>query len=135
MGFSICVLLILQVHQITLFFYKKTLTKSSLIKNGDYVLIERNVLNKKGLPNSEHHLIKMIIATPSDLSSNTLEGIVVNKKLQPNTKLMKERGYLMGDMSNDNCYVAVNSHPMSIDSRYFGCVQKKQILKELIPLI
>ena len=116
-------------------FYKKSLTENSLIEHGDYVLIDRNVLNKKGLPNSEYHLIKMILATPSDVSSNTSEGIVVNKKLQPNTKLMKERVYLMGGMMNDNCYVVVNKHPKSIDSRYFGCVLKDQILKGLIPLI
>ena len=89
-----------------------------------------------GLP----YLIKRIVAEKGDKVEVTDSGILINSTLYPNSQQFAEgRGIKLyplpigySHILNDNEYFMLGKSPHSVDSRYFGIIQKKDIYRKAV---
>ncbi len=88
-------------------------------------------------------LLKPVIATPGQNVTVTSKGIVVERRLLPNTaplsfdaKHRPLRAWPPGDyvVEPGTLWVASTFHPGSYDSRYLGPIRREQVLYRLRPL-
>lgn len=80
--------------------------------------------------------LKKALGLPKDKIIITNEGVYINDRLIPNTKLiLKEQAYNKNKefVLKDNEYFMLSDYnTYSYDSRYFGIIKKSQIKKEVI---
>lgn len=110
-----------------------------IVVNGIYTVVlspEYMIkLKKLGYRANSGTLLKQVVAQPSDTIDVTESGVLVNNKLIPNSKLIKNSndigleampvGYHR--LLQDGEFWVMGNTPHSVDSRYFGIVYKNQI--------
>lgn len=112
------------------------------------------ILQKLGLPDNHNsysssndscisgfpYLIKQVAAIPGDIVKVTVNGILINNKLQPNSQaFIAAKGiklyplpldYQITLRQNEYFILGITAH--SIDSRYFGIIKKDQFYKQAL---
>ena len=134
--------------------YYLTLPIVNNIKRNDKYLIcinspkYLNVLHNLGLPNNANdqcssgfpYLIKQVVGIPGDTVHVTQNGILINNRLQPNSKsFVTGRGIALYPLPigykvilGAGEYFMLGVTPHSVDSRYFGIIRRKQLQKQAI---
>jgi signal peptidase I len=105
------------------------------------------VLKQLGLPNSSNqcpynspYLIKQVAGVPGDIVEVTQPGILINNQLQLNSQSFTSAhdvnlyplpvGYKI--ILRKNEYFMLGNTPHSVDSRYFGVINRNQFYKQPI---
>lgn len=126
---------------------------SGKIQRGDKYLIcvtsfkYIRVLKQLGLPNALNqcsynspYLIKQVAGMPYDMIRITRAGVLINNKLQPNSfSFSSAHGIKLSPLPigyrtilGKNEYFMLGITPHSVDSRYFGIVNRNQFYKQAL---
>src|SRR5471030_1981916 len=106
-----------------------------------YIARSRGYINAGFCPGGYGHLVKKILAAKDDIVSVTKDGVVVNGKLLSYSKPFTQdiHGYklrqLIGNtylLSDNQIFLMTDQDRLSFDSRYFGPVDRKQIISVII---
>lgn len=106
-----------------------------------------NALKQLGLPNmlnqcphNSPYLIKQVAGIPGDVIEITVSGVLINNQLQPNSQAFTSAHGIklyplpVGHKTilRRNEYFMLGITPHSVDSRYFGVVNRNQFYKQTI---
>lgn len=133
-------------------YYLKLPIFSKIQRGNRYLICINNIrystiMKHFGLPgvhnqckNNLPYLIKQVAGIPNDVIEVTKDGILINNQLQPNSQSFTSAhdiklyplpiGYKTTLRQNE--YFMLGITPHSIDSRYFGIVNKNQFYKQAI---
>ena len=131
-------------------------TNSKPAEKGDYVLVcppplsvfdmakERGYIQAGFCPGSYGYIMKKILAAKNDIVSVADDGVRVNGRMLPFSKVLKadQAGrplprYQVDSytLSEHEVLLMTDRNPLSFDGRYFGPLNRSQIKSVVIPII
>ena len=143
----IALVVIIRTYFVTLVRVSGTSMESTL-KNGDILVLNKYIYNKDDIKRfdivvvkeKDEKLIKRVIGLPSETLEYKDNTLYINGKVVKEDYLKEETDdYKYEGKIPENCYFVMgDNRDVSLDSRYFGCFDKKQIkgkvIYQLLPL-
>ena len=143
----IALVVIIRTYFVTLVRVSGTSMESTL-KNGDILVLNKYIYNKDDIKRfdivvvkeKDEKLIKRVIGLPSETLEYKDNTLYINGKVVKEDYLKEETSdYKYEGKIPENCYFVMgDNRDVSLDSRYFGCFDKKQIkgkvIYQLLPL-